>query len=105
MQRSRFAALPLRKRSPRPSSVDRPLPSRFNHPLPPFFAPPTHTHTHTHIQSSWLPELQRVVGCVNEAFGAAFRDIGCAGEVHLDEGGGDYAKFSVQVTSRSFGCL
>lgn len=53
------------------------------------------------ITATWLPELQRVVASVNETFSAAFRDIGCAGEVALDTADGeDYAKFAIQARGR-----
>jgi chromosome segregation ATPase len=47
-------------------------------------------------QSSWLPELQRVVGLINASFGSNFSQIGCAGEVSLGQHE-DYDKFSVQI--------
>lgn len=54
--------------------------------------------SHPSCQSNWLPELQRVVASINTTFSAAFADIGCAGEVRLDDGGGeDYDKYSIQV--------
>jgi hypothetical protein len=53
------------------------------------------------VQDAWLPELLRVVGTINTAFGIAFRDIGCVGEVALDQGNGeDYDKFAVQASTR-----
>ncbi|KAI8465259.1 MAG: hypothetical protein J3K34DRAFT_92112 [Monoraphidium minutum] len=49
------------------------------------------------IKSTWLPELERVVARINTAFGAAFQEIGCAGEVHLNHAEGDYEKFAIEI--------
>jgi hypothetical protein len=38
-----------------------------------------------------------VVGVINSSFSTNFSDIGCAGEVHLDQHE-DYDKFSIQVS-------
>ena len=35
------------------------------------------------LQGRWLPELQRIVGVINDSFSLNFREIGCAGEVCL----------------------
>lgn len=48
------------------------------------------------IRAQWLPELERLVGTINETFSANFRDIGCAGEVALVQHE-DYDKFAVQI--------
>ena len=37
------------------------------------------------LRDSWLPELTRIVQQVNESFSANFAEIGCAGEVVLEE--------------------
>lgn len=47
-------------------------------------------------QTRWLPELQRVVAVINTSFSQNFSEIGCAGEVHLEEHE-EYDKFSIQV--------
>lgn len=47
-------------------------------------------------QARWLPELQRVVGVINSSFSTNFSEIGCAGEVLLEQHE-DYDKFSIQV--------
>eukprot|EP00775_Hariotina_reticulata_P010125 gene10125-10283_t len=45
---------------------------------------------------SWLPELERVVGLINESFSTNFAQIGCAGEVLLGQHE-DYDQFSIQI--------
>jgi chromosome segregation ATPase len=51
------------------------------------------------VKAEWLPELERVVSTVNAAFGAAFGEIGCAGEVVLDTAGGgdDFGKYAIRI--------
>jgi hypothetical protein len=48
------------------------------------------------LQANWLPELQRVVSLINSSFSTNFSEIGCAGEVALQQDQ-DYDKFSIQV--------
>jgi hypothetical protein len=50
-------------------------------------------------QESWLPELHRVVGLINESFSTNFAQIGCAGEVLLGQHE-DYDQFSIQVSMK-----
>jgi hypothetical protein len=44
----------------------------------------------------WLPDLQRLVRGINGRFGTNFEEIGCAGEVVLQEHD-DYDKFAIEI--------
>eukprot|EP00878_Enallax_costatus_P017303 GHUV01018171.1.p1 GENE.GHUV01018171.1~~GHUV01018171.1.p1 ORF type:complete len:959 (+),score=392.27 GHUV01018171.1:54-2930(+) len=48
------------------------------------------------LKASWQPELERVVGLINDSFSTNFAQIGCAGEVLLGKSE-DYDKFSIQI--------
>lgn len=48
------------------------------------------------LQDQWYPDLKATVQKINETFQHNFGDIGCAGEVNLEEHE-DYDKFAIQI--------
>jgi len=48
------------------------------------------------LKGQWLPELKGLVAKINETFRKNFAEIGCAGEVHLQEDE-DFDKFEIQI--------
>lgn len=49
------------------------------------------------LKARWLPALLRLVARINESFSASFADIGCAGEVVLDEHDNDFDKYAIVI--------
>jgi hypothetical protein len=90
--RCRSVALPRGHSLKKPACCHRPAFTLHAHTAPVPAPPP--------LQDTWLPELSEVVGRINTAFGRAFEEIGCAGEVALDDGGGgedDFSGYSVKA--------
>ncbi len=51
---------------------------------------------HMPLQAMWLPEIQAMVGIINESFSANFARIGCAGEVRLREAE-EFDKYAIEI--------
>lgn len=51
---------------------------------------------HMPLQAQWLPEIQAMVGIINQSFSANFARIGCAGEVRLREAE-EFDKYAIEI--------
>lgn len=48
------------------------------------------------LKAQWLPEIQAMVGIINQSFSANFARIGCAGEVRLREAE-EFDKYAIEI--------